>query len=89
MAILRNIILLIFIATASSVYADDSTDYRAQQEQANAQFQQSVSMQNMQNQINSQDAAPVYQQPQVEYQPIIRDTANGSMYVGPGSGFDR
>ena len=88
MATLKTIITLAIIATSSAAYADDGIDYQAQQQAADAQFQQATEMQQMQNQINSQlPPQQVYQQPQVAYQPLTTDTAYGTMYVGPGSGF--
>lgn len=90
MAIYKTIITLAFITTATSAFADGYPDYQAQQQNSIDQFQQSVAMQQMQNQINSMDAPSVYVvAPQAEYQPLVRDTAEGTMYVGPGSGFSQ
>lgn len=84
---------LIAIAVSAPVYAQDYNSYQAVEARAeadNARIGESINMQNIQNQMNHiQQQAPVYQQPQVQYQPVTRDTMYGTMYVGPGSGYGR
>lgn len=78
MAIFRNITTLAFIATASAAMADEYPDYRAQQQAADAQFQQATTAQNAVNQARSMD------NPVPTYQPVYQSSYTGAEYTNPG-----